>query len=381
MRVVILTTDNREQWRKYELPEPVFGTAPEALLQGMAMLPAEAEVHVISCVRQKVRDLERLAANVFFHSLLVPKIGWMTTGYQGCIRAVRRKLRELRPDIVHGQGTERDCSVTAMYSGFPNVLTIHGNMRLIKKLTKPPFASYNWLNAYVEGFTIPRSDGVICITHYTENAVNHLARRTWVLPNAVDARFFEIERQPTSPPVALVVGHVCARKNQNDFIRALDPLAAARKFTVCFFGTAPPGDPYADEFRELLATRPWCEHLGWAERDALRERFAHAAMLALPSLEDNCPMVVLEAMAAGVPVAAANVGGVPDLVEDGVTGWLCDPYSMESMREIVARMLDAPANAKQMAVAAKERARVRFHPRIIARKHLEIYCEVLSTRS
>ena len=50
---------------------------------------------------------------------MCPKIGWLRTLYQGCVRATRRKLREIQPDIVHGQGTERDCAIGAVLSGFP----------------------------------------------------------------------------------------------------------------------------------------------------------------------------------------------------------------------------------------------------------------------
>src|SRR4051812_21202253 len=112
MRVAILTTDNREHHRKYELAAPYFGPAIEALLQGMSQR-ADLEVHVISCTQQPMRAPEKLAANTFFHLLHVPKIGWLRTGYQGCIRAIRRKLREIKPDIVHGQGTERECALAA----------------------------------------------------------------------------------------------------------------------------------------------------------------------------------------------------------------------------------------------------------------------------
>ena len=73
------------------------------------MLP-DVEVHVVSCTQQPMKSPIKLAENIFFHSLLVPKIGWLRTGYQGCIRAVRKKLRAIQPDIVHGQGTERDCA-------------------------------------------------------------------------------------------------------------------------------------------------------------------------------------------------------------------------------------------------------------------------------
>jgi len=61
---------------------------------------------------------------------------------------------------------------------------------------------------------------------------------------------------------------------------------------------------------------------GFASRTDLKAHLRQATLLALPSLEENCPMVVLEAMAAGVPVVAARVGGVPDLIEEGKTGIL-----------------------------------------------------------
>src|SRR5208283_2687673 len=106
MKIAIITTDQRETDRDYSNPTPGFGAAPEALLQGFATLP-EVEIHVISCVQQPVNAPKNIAGNVWFHSLHVPKIGWLRSGYQGCVRATRKKLHEIRPDIVHGQGTER----------------------------------------------------------------------------------------------------------------------------------------------------------------------------------------------------------------------------------------------------------------------------------
>src|SRR5664279_2806601 len=106
MRVALLTTDNRAQFRKYDLDEPWL-SPPVAVLVD-AFKSAGIEVHVLSCTRQRMRSPEKLAPNIFFHSLYVPKIGWMRTGYQGCIRAVRKKLNEIQPDLAHGQGTELD---------------------------------------------------------------------------------------------------------------------------------------------------------------------------------------------------------------------------------------------------------------------------------
>jgi glycosyltransferase involved in cell wall biosynthesis len=382
LKIAILTTDCREHYGDYAGPRPYFGTAPEALLQGFALLP-ELEIHVVSCVQQPVVSPEKIAPNIFYHSVVVPKIGWLRTGYQGCIRASRKKLREIRPDIVHGQGTERDCAVSAIFSGFPNVLTIHGNMRMIARLNRARPFSFQWLAARLEQFTLPRTDGVVCITHYTQEMVRASAKKTWVVPNAVDAGFFAVrpEINPAHPPVILCVGYICPRKNQNAFIRALDPLAAKNNFRLVFAGEASRNDAYGREFFELVRARAWCEHAGFVDRDKLKAWLGETTLLALPSLEDNCPMVVLEAAAAGVPVVAANVGGVPDLIADGKTGLLCDPLDAGSMGGAVEQLLSQPQLARALAVEANRRAQERFHPLVVARRHLEIYREVLNTRS
>ena len=380
MKIAITTTDNREQHANYAMKVPYFGTAPEALLQGFARMP-EVEVHVISCTRQPMKSPEKLADNIWFHSVYAPGIGWLRTSYQGCVRAVRRKLKAIKPEIVHGQGTERDCAVSAVFSKMPNVLTIHGNMRLIAEVNKAKPLSFLWLAAQLEKMVLPRTRGVVCITRYTQDAVKDLAKRTWVLPNAVDESFFDINAEPDASRTILCVGMVCYRKNQNAFIKALDPIAAEGKFKVVFLGGVSKDDPFGTEFLELVAQRPWCEYVGFADRENLRQRFKTATLLALPSLEDNCPMVVLEAMAAGVLVLAANVGGVPDLVEDGKNGLFCDPLDAESMKAGVSKILGDAKLARELATTAKASARERFHPLVIARKHVEIYREVLSKPS
>ena len=192
MRVAILTTDNREPFKQYEKSEPWFGTAPEALIQGFGSLPDAVEIHVVSCIQQPVSAPAKLANNIWFHSLHVPKIGWLRTGYQGCIRAVRKKLRELEPDLVHAQGTERECAISAVLSGFPNVLTIHGNMRAVARAVGARPGSFFWLTAKLETFTLRRTGGVFCNSAYTEKLVAAPAVPTWRVPNALRSDFFTV---------------------------------------------------------------------------------------------------------------------------------------------------------------------------------------------
>jgi len=379
MKIALLTTDSREHDRDYRRLGPSFGTAPEALLRGFQEV-SDLEVHVVSCLKQKVALSERLAHNIFYHAVVVPSIGWLKAGYLGCILAVRRKLREIQPDIVHGQGTERDCAISAVFSGYPNVVTLHGNMRLVAKLAEAKPWSYLGLTAALENVVLRRTDGVVCISTYTQANVRKLNERTWIVPNAVDPSFFETQRKPVDPPTILCVGFVSPRKNQNAFIEALVPLRQKRNFRLVFLGKAPSRNNYAESFLRLVQQYSWIEHAGFLGREGLREELAKASILALPSLEDNCPMVVLEAAAAGVPVVASRVGGIPDLIEHEVNGLLFDPEDAAGIRESVRKVLVGGRLSDSLAETGKRMARERFHPVAVAQQHLTVYREVLSSR-
>ena len=383
MKIGFLVPDNRDELRRYADPAPYFGPAPTALLEGLAEM-SECEVHIVCCLQKPLPGPPKLAENIYYHSVVVPKWGWMRGAYIGCVRAVRRKLREIRPDLVHGQGTERYCALAAVFSGFPNVLTIHGNMRRLAKISRARPFSFPWLAARLERLAVPRSGGVICLSRHTQEQVAGLAARTWIVPNAVEGWFFETDAKPLpAPPLPkqiVCVANILPLKNQVQLIRALDPLAGRERFELVFFGSAARGNSYVEEFFGLLADRPWCRFAGFANRAGLRSAYGRATLLVLPTLEDNCPMAVLEAMAAGVPVAASRVGGIPDLISDGADGLLFDPNQMESIRVVVEKLIGSEEERIKMAMSAKRKALDRFHPRKVAAEHLEIYRQVLRGR-
>jgi glycosyltransferase involved in cell wall biosynthesis len=118
--------------------------------------------------------------------------------------------------------------------------------------------------------------------------------------------------------------------------------------------------------------------VGPVGRDALRHWLAKASLLILPSIEDNCPMVILEAMAAGVPVAASRIGGIPDLVTEHITGRLFDPRQSEDIAQTVDSILSDRDLSLRMQLQSRLYAMENFHPHVIATRHLEIYRDLLS---
>jgi glycosyltransferase involved in cell wall biosynthesis len=80
----------------------------------------------------------------------------------------------------------------------------------------------------------------------------------------------------------------------------------------------------------------------------------------LASTAEGLPNTVLESMAAGLPVVATQVGGTPEIVEDGVTGLLVPPRDTSALAQAVIRLLENPALAKRLALAGQEHVRTHF---------------------
>jgi glycosyltransferase involved in cell wall biosynthesis len=376
MKIAIIVTDNRDDLRRYSDPHPYFGTAPSALIQGFEKI-RDVEIHIVSCVQQSVASPPSIGKNIFYHSLYVPKWGWLRGGYVGCILAVRRKLQQIQPDIVHGQGTERYCSLSAIFSGFPNVVTIHGNMRLMAQLKNAIPFSFLWCAAKLERLTLPKTGGVVCISRHTQSLVSALQKKTWVIPNAVNEKYFQVHRQKPLEPEFLCVGTIDSCKNQIGLIKALDKLPE-KKFKIRFFGRIHEGASYDQEFLTIVKERPWCSYEGFADRDHLLQVYTGSTALIHPSLEENCPMVVLEAMAIGLPVLAATVGGIPDLIRDRENGLLFNPHHPDQITKVVFEALQDPSLLEKMAANARLNAEKYYHPVRIAERHLDVYREALN---
>jgi glycosyltransferase involved in cell wall biosynthesis len=379
MKIAILSADDRESFRKYDLKSPIIPVPQKALLSAFADTP-HLEVHYVSCAQVRMESPSLLASNIFFHSLYVPKIGWLRSGYAGCIAAVRRKLRDIQPDLVHAQGTERDCAMSALAFSGPKVLTIHGNIRRVALVLKAAPFSYWWLQARLENLVISKFDGVICLSHHARTQVARRARTTWIVPNPVDPAFLEIQLAPTLPARILCLATISPLKNQLGLISVLERYPFQYPFELYFFGGLDRASNYGRDFLQAVSRNPHFFYGGLLDRSGLQNELSKAYALILPTFEENCPLVVLEAQAAGVPVIASNVGGVPDLIQDGVTGLLTDPAQPETMPRALQRLLENPRLSKSLAAEGRKQALARFHPRVIAEKHIEIYREVIASK-
>jgi glycosyltransferase involved in cell wall biosynthesis len=379
MRVAFLTTDNRDQFGNCELERPYFGTAPEALLQGFEELGGEIEIHVISCSKQRMHTPERLAANIHFHQPIVPLFGWGRTCFTGCALAVRRLLKDLKPDIVHGQGTERDCAMSAVHSGLPNVLTIHGNMCELQRLGLHGNKAYGHLVSFLETHALRRTAGVFCNSDYTRSLVAPRALKTWLVPNAIRREFFlppQALPQTGNCPHLLNVGLISPRKRQLEILQAVgDIVRSGHKIHITFVGQLSERSPYSQAFLHELRRAEasgYASHAGFRSTDELISLMDQSQGFIHFPTEEAFGLVVAEALARGLKFFGADLGGIRDISANVPGAELFDLF--DNLKESISAWIRA--GGKRESESANCIAE-RYSPNVIATRHLEIYREVL----
>jgi glycosyltransferase involved in cell wall biosynthesis len=134
-------------------------------------------------------------------------------------------------------------------------------------------------------------------------------------------------------------------------------------------------------YAERLGIKDAVSLPGWvgpAEKQALMNL---AAVYVLPSYAEGLPVSLLEAMAAGLPVAATSVGGIPDVVADGINGFLFAPGDSAMLQRLLRRLMHDPELGKRMALAARETVRMRFAAERVLAQLDELYGDLKLTDS
>ena len=385
LKVAFLTTDNRQNDRQYGLEVPFFGTAPQALLEGFSATP-NLEIHVISCTQRRVLSPIKLSNNTWFHSLYVPKIGWLRTGYFGCILAVRRKLREIQPDIVHGQGTERDCAISAVFSGYPAVVTLHGVMDALRVHHKAKIGCYLWCAAFLERLALTRCKNIICISPYVFHLMDRYKSNRWLVPNAIQNFFFNnppSSRLFNKVPLIINVGVISERKRQVELLEIFQELANNPiPFKVIFVGKCDPNNIYAATFQSRLYNLRKEQHLPFCHIEFLSsERFVNlydqASLMVHFSSEESFGLTFAEALARNLPLLASDVGAARNICKGISSSRVLPPDDFPALKSALRGFLVQENASSSLFCNSSGIVASRYHPKVIANRHLEIYQEVL----
>jgi glycosyltransferase involved in cell wall biosynthesis len=109
----------------------------------------------------------------------------------------------------------------------------------------------------------------------------------------------------------------------------------------------------------------------------LLSEFAACSVFALPSFEETSPVSIAEAMALGKAVLATKVGGVPELIEQGKTGYLVEYADTHEIGRVLGFLLQNSDLRQEMGRACRTRAKDLFHPRVVAKRTVQVFEQIL----
>jgi glycosyltransferase involved in cell wall biosynthesis len=205
-----------------------------------------------------------------------------------------------------------------------------------------------------------------------------------VIANGIDTQRFSLDLDarrrvraelgiPEQAWVVGTVGRLAPEKNQGLLIDAMSPMLDPRRHLV-IVGEGPERPEL--ERRAQATMRPELVHLTGARRD-ISSLLSAFDVFALTSQSEGLPLVLLEAMAMGLPVVSTAVGGIFDLVEPGVTGFLVKPGDTTALMTQLIELSTRPQSALDIANTARRRVLDRYSAEQMASDYEALYFRVL----
>jgi len=212
-------------------------------------------------------------------------------------------------------------------------------------------------------FCIDQSDGVTAVSESLRADTCQLlgiTREIRVIPNFLDGARFARRGPPRRPGGPPRIAHISNFRPVKRISAVVDVFATVRArgpATLVLVGDGPELEP-ARQRLHTLGLDGDVEYAG--ERRDIVDVLSQADVFLLPSATESFGLAALEAMACEVPVVASRVGGLPEVIDDGVTGFLHPPDDSDGMAASIVRLLDDPALHARIAAAARAVTLERF---------------------
>jgi glycosyltransferase involved in cell wall biosynthesis len=286
---------------------------------------------------------------------------------------IHRHVRPIAPDVIHGHGAKGGAYARLLprVTGRVVLYTPHGGT-----------LHYNWRNPTgalflgLEHLLMARTDGIIFESQYGQRvyAVKvGLARcPTRVVFNGLSQSDFAPLEAAKPIYDAVFVGELRTLKGISTLIEAGSAIARDREFRLAIAGTG----PEEKKFRAEVAAHGLDRQVDFLGHRAARDVFAMGRTIVVPSLAESFPYIVLEGMAAGRPVIATNVGGIPEIFGPHANA-LVPAGDAKALARAIRDTLDQP----KLATALQERAKKLFSAARMAHDVTRFYGDLSQARA
>ncbi|GAA5146137.1 glycogen synthase [Pseudonocardia eucalypti] len=300
-------------------------------------------------------------------------------------------------DVVHSHTWYANMAghLAKLLYDIPHVVTTH-SLEPLRPWKEEQLGGGYRVSRWAERTAIEAADAIIAVSHGMRSDILNVypaidPGRVHIVPNGIDSTLYAYTdardawvKHGLDPdrPTVLFVGRVTRQKGVPHLVRAAAAFRPEAQLVLC--AGEPDTHELGLEFRSLVddlrASRDgvhWIQHM--LPRDEVIQLLSGSTVFACPSVYEPQGIVNLEAMACETAVVASDVGGIPDVVRNGVTGLLV-PYSEAHPREFEAafaervnELLDNPARAREMGQAGRDRVVAEYGWNAIADHTLAVY--------
>jgi len=265
--------------------------------------------------------------------------------------------------------------------GVPRVFTIHGFIHGDTLVSGERFARLrSWIWRRVETAGWADQPHIISISPYVRERLRGIA--TGVIhdiDNPIARRFFDVARAQRRLTI-FSAAVVTPRKNTLALVDAVGELATGGIDCELRVAGSLGDETYVRQVRQRIQQGELERRvslLGKINTEQVLRELATASVFTLVSLEENSPMGIEEAMAAGVPVVTSNRCGMPYMVRHGESGFLVDPHDPHDIARRLRQVLESDELRRSMGTKGKEIALDRFHPAKVAARTREVYVQAI----
>jgi glycosyltransferase involved in cell wall biosynthesis len=345
----------------------------------------DLEVHVVTLASHKKIVTQYTTEHLQIHVIKKSKIPMTFAGV--FIYPVKMLViaRRIKPDLVHGQmvGAPYGFATALLSKTHRTVLTIHTLMEQSKlKRTTISEKIHDIIWSYLEKWEIKTIPNLIIVSPHLKDSIVRLnAKNIIFIPNGIDLTKYESDSSYDYEKNRLLfVGRITPIKGIEFLLHAVS-IVIERKNDVYLKIVGPSENKkyfkYLNDLCSQLCISKYVEFLGPLYNECLIKEYFKSSIFVLPSLDESNPIVLLEAMAAGKPIVATKVGGVPNLIDDGVTGLLVKSRNCYEFADALIELLDNPYTYVNISSNCKKQIK-KYQWDEIAYETYKLYSELFS---
>ena len=338
----------------------------------------DLDLHIITSTKQVNKDKTVSEDTTTFHYIPSPKLPRLITSLTFDQYRVKRKIYEINPDLVHAHMTAPLYGYPALKTGYPTIVTVHG---IVGEESK----TWRGLSGFIKRtLFVPMENHVLrtakILTTVSPYVMQKIRRKCggeiYVIPNGISDGVFKIENNEVSNRL-LWVGGIEPRKGLLNLLKAINIIRKEIPSAKLHIIGKVRKRKYFDSLTDYVNENGLKNQVifkGALSNDELNKEYGECSVFVFPSEEESQGIVLLEAMAAGKPVVATNVGGIPHVLEDNVTGLLVEYGDMKGLANRMAKLLKDEQLRRMYGDNGKERAKL-FSNKELSKKYYDLYKE------